>query len=79
MFFASLFVGYLQWDVVWMLLHSYGALDELLHHLIFISITHYVLWGRYFARPFAWLSMTELSTPFLNERWCACMGCGPLG
>jgi hypothetical protein len=69
-FFASLFVGYLQWDVLWMLWHSYSAVDELAHHLIFIAITHFVLWGRYFARPFAWLAFTELSTPFLNERWC---------
>lgn len=73
--FASLFVGYLQWDVLWMLWHSYRAIDELAHHLIFIAITHYVLWGRYFARPFAWLAFTELSTPFLNERWCGALPC----
>jgi len=54
-----------------MLYHSSLHFDELAHHLLFIAVTHYVLWGRYFARPFAWLSVTELSTPFLNCRWRA--------
>ena len=41
--FASLFVGYLQWDVLWMLWHEQDGLvlDELAHHLIFIAISHY--------------------------------------
>ena len=42
---------------------------SLVHHTLFISITHYVLWGWYFKKPFAWLSFTELSTPFLHLRW----------
>ena len=28
-----------------------------------------VLWGWYFKQPYAWLSIAELSTPFLNGRW----------
>ena len=37
--------------------------------MLFIGITHYVLWGWYFKRPYAWLSLAELSTVFLNMRW----------
>lgn len=71
MTFASLFVGYLQWDLCWIVAHlwCYGDLSALVHHAMFIGITHYVLWGWYFKQPYAWLSFTELSTPFLNFRW----------
>eukprot|EP00536_Pseudo-nitzschia_multiseries_P004599 jgi/Psemu1/302682/fgenesh1_kg.77_\ len=41
----------------------------MIHHCIFIAVTHFVLWGTYFRRPFAWLSLTEVSTPFLHLRW----------
>jgi len=70
--FASLFVGYLQWDLLWLLWHSRDHYDpsSIVHHTLFLAITHYVLSGTYFKRPFAWLSFTELSTPFLNARWC---------
>lgn len=40
-----------------------------IHHTLFIAVTHYVLFGCFFKKPFAWLSLTELSTPFLNARW----------
>jgi len=69
--FASLFVGYLQWDLAWCVWHVRTSKDyeSLVHHTLFVAITHYVLWGWYFKVPFAWLSLAELSTPFLNLRW----------
>ena len=69
--FASLFVGFLQWDICWIIWHRHQHNDNsaALHHIIFIGVTHYVLWGVYFKKPYAWLSFTELSTPFLNARW----------
>jgi hypothetical protein len=69
--FASIFVGYLQWDLLWLLWHKQTNLDigSILHHILYISITHYVLYGTYFCRPFAWLSFGEISTPFLHLRW----------
>ena len=36
--------------------------------MLFSAISHYVLWGWYFKRPYAWLSICEVSTPFLNLR-----------
>jgi hypothetical protein len=74
-FYASLFLGYLQWDILWLLYHrkdqssSSNFIGTFIHHLIFISISQYVLSGTYFCKPFAWLSLTELSTPFLHIRW----------
>ena len=69
--FASIFVGYLQHDLVWVLWHQKTTPDvaAVIHHSMFIAITHYVLWGWYFKQPYAWLSFAELSTPFLNARW----------
>mmetsp|Transcript_20913 Transcript_20913/g.47922 ORF Transcript_20913/g.47922 Transcript_20913/m.47922 type:complete len:1441 (-) Transcript_20913:534-4856(-) len=69
--FAALFVAYLQWDLCWCVYHHHVSRDvgALIHHSLFIAISHYVLWGWYFKKPFAWLSLTELSTPFLNLRW----------
>jgi len=69
--FASLFVGYLQFDLCWVLWHQRATPDvaSAVHHSLFIAITHYVLWGWYFKQPYAWLSVAELSTPFLNARW----------
>ena len=69
--FASIFVGYLQWDVCWVIYHQASTPDaaSAIHHSLFIAITHYVLWGWYFKQPYAWLSLAELSTPFLNGRW----------
>ena len=69
--FASLFVGYLHWDLIWLVWHRREQTDfsAVIHHVLFISVTHYVLSGTFFKRPFAWLSFTELSTPFLNVRW----------
>ena len=68
---ASLFVGYLQWDLCWVIWHrrDYRDRTALVHHVVYICVTHFVLSGVYFKRPFAWLSLTELSTPFLNARW----------
>mmetsp|Transcript_1736 Transcript_1736/g.5072 ORF Transcript_1736/g.5072 Transcript_1736/m.5072 type:complete len:275 (-) Transcript_1736:35-859(-) len=69
--FSSLFVGYLHWDLIWLVWHRREQTDlsAVIHHVLFISVTHYVLSGTYFKRPFAWLSFTEVSTPFLNFRW----------
>ena len=68
---ASFFVGYLQYDMIWMLLHKEKNYDAgmMVHHSLFIAITHYVLKGCYLCKPFAWLSFCELSTPFLHFRW----------
>ena len=69
--FASIFVGYLQWDWLWCVWHLASAKEyaALVHHSLFIAIAHSVLHGWYFKLPFAWLSFAELSTPFLNWRW----------
>ena len=39
--------------------------------VLFIGMTHSVLLGWIFKRPFAWLALAELSTVFLNGRWLA--------
>lgn len=47
--FAALFVGYLQFDLCWCIWHQRAAPDwgSIVHHTLFIAITHYVLWGWY--------------------------------
>lgn len=69
--FASIFGGFLQYDLMWLLLNKKENFDlaSIVHHVLYLGITHYVLWGRFFGRPFAWLSFGELSTPFLHLRW----------
>ena len=69
--FASIFVGYLQYDFLWLLLHRKKNYDlgSMIHHSLYIAITHYVLHGYYFVRPFAWLAFCEISTPCLHLRW----------
>ena len=71
--FASIFVGYLQYDLWWLLTHTdtNGNYDisSIIHHVLFISVTHFNAKGLYFVRCFAWLSFAELSTPFLHLRW----------
>lgn len=69
--FASIFVGYLQYDMIWLLKHRKENFDAatFVHHILYIAISHYVLWGRFFIIPFAWLSFGELSTLFLHLRW----------
>ena len=72
--FASVFVGYLQYDFLWLIYHRKKNFDagSMIHHALYIAITHYVLHGYYFVRLFAWLSFCEVSTPFLHLRWfCA--------
>ena len=70
-FLSCFFAGYLHWDLCWLVWHSHENHDpaSLFHHILYISITHYLLHGRYFARPFAWCSFAEISTPFLHLRW----------
>lgn len=69
--FASIFGGFLQYDLLWLLWNKKKNFDlaSIVHHVLYLAITHYVLWGRFFGRPFAWLSFGELSTPFLHLRW----------
>ena len=69
--FASLFVGYLQWDLCWYIWHrdTHPDLGGMIHHSIFIAVSQFVLSATYFRKSFAWLSFTELSTPFLHIRW----------
>lgn len=69
--FASIFAGYLQYDLLWLLWHKKENFDmaSIIHHILYIAITHYVLWGRFFVKAYAWLSFGELSTPFLHLRW----------
>jgi len=69
--YASLFVGYLQWDLCWLIWHrdTHPDVGSMIHHSIFIGVTQFVLSETYFRKPFAWLALTELSTPFLHVRW----------
>ncbi len=69
--YASLFVGYLQWDLCWLIWHrdTHPDVGAMIHHSIFIGVTQFVLSETFFRKPFAWLSLTELSTPFLHIRW----------
>lgn len=68
---ASFFLGYMQYDLLWMILHKEKNLDwgMMVHHTLFIAITHYVLHGYFLVKTFAWLGFCEVSTPFLHLRW----------
>lgn len=68
---ASFFLGYMQYDFLWMLLHKEKNFDRgmMIHHGLFIAITHYVLHGYFLVKTFAWLGFCEVSTPFLHLRW----------
>jgi hypothetical protein len=68
---ASFFLGYMQYDFLWMLLHKEKNFDRgmMVHHSLFIAITHYVLHGYFLVKTFAWLGFCEVSTPFLHMRW----------
>jgi len=71
--FAAVFVGYLQYDLWWLFTHPDGKgkydISAIIHHILYILVTHFTLSGIYFVRSFAWLSFAELSTPFLHLRW----------
>jgi len=69
--FSCFFVGFLQWDMLWLIYHKKTNHDAaaMVHHVLYIMITHYVIYGTYFCRGFAWLAFGELSTPFLHMRW----------
>eukprot|EP00965_Chrysotila_dentata_P037969 1261966-Pleurochrysis_carterae.AAC.1 len=54
--------------MLWHANHTFDA-AAVVHHILFIAISHYVLYGWYFKVPFAWLSAAELSTLPLNARW----------
>eukprot|EP00884_Botryococcus_braunii_P004604 jgi/Botrbrau1/14144/Bobra.182_3s0085.1 len=70
-FFARIFIGYLIYDLVFMLIFHPVLKDNtgILHHLIFIPVTAYVLAHSIMKFPFVWLSFCEVSTPLLNLRW----------
>ena len=74
--FSSLFLGFLLWDLIWVIWHAQSreSLADIIHHLVFIIITQINLRGNYMYRPFAWLALTELSTPFLHLRWFLSVG-----
>jgi hypothetical protein len=38
------------------------------HHVIFVLVTAYVLHNSIMKFPFTWLSLCEVSTPFVNFR-----------
>jgi len=71
--FTYLFVGYLQWDLCWIVWHkgTHPDIGSIVHHGLFILIASCICDGSmiYFRKPVAWLTLTELSTPFLNVRW----------
>ena len=69
--FASIFAGFLQWDLCWVVWHydEYNDPSMVIHHLVYLLMTHYNVYFFVFARAFAWLSIAELSTPFLHLRW----------
>lgn len=70
---ASFFLGYLQYDLMWMIFQKKAGqkydVGMVVHHVLFIAITHYNLKYFVLAKTFAWLSFCEFSTPFLNMRW----------
>jgi len=71
-FFAAIFGGFLQYDLCWIIYHigeDYDDASALIHHVLFLAVTHYNLRMKFFLRPFAWLILAELSTPFLHLRW----------
>jgi len=70
-FWATIFGGFLQYDICWIIYHldEYDDISALFHHILFLGATHYNVNNCYFARPYAWLSLAELSTPFLHLRW----------
>jgi len=65
---ASCFVGFLMWDLTWVIWHD-PQWHYLVHHILFSAMTHYLLYYHLLRVPFAWLAVGELSTIFLNWRW----------
>ncbi|KAK9822718.1 hypothetical protein WJX81_008315 [Elliptochloris bilobata] len=70
-FYCRLFLGYLMYDLTSMLWHfkELGDPTAIIHHVIFASMSAYVLAHSIMAFPFAWLAFCEISTPSVNLRW----------
>ncbi|KAK9808935.1 hypothetical protein WJX72_006612 [[Myrmecia] bisecta] len=70
-FMARVFLGYLLYDLALMIRHHRTLRDTsgIIHHLIFACTAAYVLAHSIYKYPFSWLSLAELSTPFINLRW----------
>ena len=67
---ARIFRAYLVYDFV-MCSAYYSLLKDagtLVHHVLFLFVTSYALQGSYFKFQFAWLTLGELSSPFVNFR-----------
>lgn len=69
-FFARIFIGYLVYDMSIILWYWKELRDPtaILHHFIFLLAAVYVVAHSIMAYPFSWLALTEISTPFLNNR-----------
>jgi len=69
--FASVFMGYLIYDTTFCL-YYYKLLKDwpsLVHHVIYLVVSGYVLYHAFFKFAFVWLMMGEMSTPCVNLRW----------
>ena len=64
-FFARIFLGYILYDLTAMLYHykAIGDPSSIVHHLLFVIVTSYVLAESVMAFPFTWLALGEISTP----------------
>eukprot|EP00873_Tetraselmis_striata_P019652 jgi/Tetstr1/439916/TSEL_028323.t1 len=69
--FSKIFRAYLAYDLVLCVAYYHLLKDwaSIVHHVIFLSICQYAIGNYYFKFPFAWLSIAEVSTPFVNLRW----------
>ena len=69
--YGAMLIGYLSWDLCWVVWHHHATPDisGAVHHILFLSIAHYNMWGSYVLKAYAWTSAAEVSTPFLNARW----------
>jgi hypothetical protein len=64
-------MGYLIWDLSWMIWHYNETPDKesICHHVLFLLVAYYNMYGFYFSKCFAWMACAEISTIFLNFRW----------
>lgn len=69
---GCLLIGYLTWDLGWIIWHYEKTPDVamVLHHVLFLLVAHYNAKGWYFSKCYAWMAFAEMSTVFLNNRWC---------
>lgn len=67
---CELFVAYLAQDTLWLLknIKYVDEMEMLVHHVVYLIIALFNLPNHYFVYPFMWLTLGELSTPFVNFR-----------